>query len=276
MAIDEAIKNANDELKTGLQADFEHAAQLLKKREAKLKDLCNQTGLYYDSSRCGVFSVKTENGIKSWGRSVAQKAVAANKRAEIHNGVLNKTVDKGGKSGIIDTYRGVNMQIDKLTPCLENAKTREIVQTAYKLASKEELSRLEGWKFNWTDKGLENSEVYKLTLKDDEKIQGLIALTKFERDKAVYVNIVESAPHNLGKNKQYNGVGGHLYAIAVQKSIERGYGGFVFMDAKNMELVKHYKETLGATLLGHPHEYRMFIDEENAQKLVKIYTLKEE
>lgn len=79
VAIDEAIKNANGELKTGLQADFEHAAQLLKKREAKLKDLCNQTGLYYDSSRCGVFSVKTENGIKSWGRSAAQKAVAANK-----------------------------------------------------------------------------------------------------------------------------------------------------------------------------------------------------
>lgn len=79
VALDEAIKNANGELKTGLQADFEHAAQLLKKREAKLKDLCNQTGLYYDSSRCGVFSVKTENGIKSWGRSAAQKAVAANK-----------------------------------------------------------------------------------------------------------------------------------------------------------------------------------------------------
>ena len=80
MAIDEAIKNANGELKTGLQADFEHAAQLLKKREAKLKDLCNQTGLYYDSSRCGVFSVKTENGIRNWGKSTSQKAVWANKK----------------------------------------------------------------------------------------------------------------------------------------------------------------------------------------------------
>lgn len=85
VALDEAIKNANGELKTGLQADFEHAAQLLKKREAKLKDLCNQTGLYYDSSRCGVFSVKTENGIKSWGRSAAQKAVAAFERAKLPN-----------------------------------------------------------------------------------------------------------------------------------------------------------------------------------------------
>ena len=105
VALDEAIKNANGELKTGLQSDFEHAAQLLKKREAKLKDLCNQAGLYYDSTRCGVFSVKTENGIKSWGRSAAQKAVAANRRAEIQSGVLNKTVDKGGKSGIMGNVK---------------------------------------------------------------------------------------------------------------------------------------------------------------------------
>ena len=97
VALDEAIKNANGELKTGLQADFEHAAQLLKKREAKLKDLCNQTGLYYDSTRCGVFSVKTENGIKSWGRSAAQKAVAANKKALTVNNIGDIIKAQGGK-----------------------------------------------------------------------------------------------------------------------------------------------------------------------------------
>ena len=48
------------------------------------------------------------------------------------------------------------------------------------------------------------------------------------------------------------------------------------MDAKNMELVAHYQDTLGAVLLGRPHPYRMFVDEENAKKLIKIYTLKEE
>ena len=113
-------------------------------------------------------------------------------------------------------------------------------------------------------------------MKNESEIQGLVALTKLERDSAVYVNIVEAAPHNLGVNKQYNGVGGHLYAIAVQKSIENGYGGFVFMDAKNLELVEHYEKTLGATLLGRPHQYRMFINEESAQKLIDIYTLEED
>lgn len=168
------------------------------------------------------------------------------------------------------------MYIDKFTPCLENAKSGEIVQTSFSLVSKNELVKLKGWSFNWSDTSLNETKIYKLTVNGDSDIQGLVALKKFEKDKAVYINIVESAPHNLGKNKKYIGVGGHLYAIAVQKSLESGYGGFVFMDAKNEELVEHYKKTLGAVLLGRPHQYRMIIDEENAKKLIDIYTLKEE
>ena len=121
-----------------------------------------------------------------------------------------------------------------------------------------------------------NSDIYKLTLKGDNEIQGLISLFKLERDKAVYINIVESAPHNLGINKKYNGVGGHLYAVAAQKSLENGYGGFLFMDAKNMELMEHYKKTLGAILIGRPHPYRMIVDEEAASRLLKIYALEGE
>ena len=80
----------------------------------------------------------------------------------------------------------------------------------------------------------------------------------------------------LKETVRYNGVGGHLFAIAVQKSVDCGYGGYVFMDAKNAELVDHYKKTLGALFLGRPHPYRMIIDEENAMKLLSIYTLKGE
>lgn len=49
------------------------------------------------------------------------------------------------------------------------------------------------------------------------------------------------------KVKRYEGVGGHLFAIMMpQKSMEKGYGGFVFLDAKNADLVRHYEEALGA------------------------------
>lgn len=172
--------------------------------------------------------------------------------------------------------RVLDVTIDKFTPCLEHAKTGEIVETFYSLASKSELKQLDGWNFNWLADDLKNADIYKLQIKGDSEIQGLVSLTKFESDKAIYVNIAESAPHNLGKNKKYNGVGGHLFAIAAQTSKDLGYGGFVFMDAKNVELVKHYHDTLGAQFLGIPHQYRMFIDEDAAERLLEIYTLNKE
>ena len=48
------------------------------------------------------------------------------------------------------------------------------------------------------------------------------------------------------------------------------------MDAKNMELVEHYRKTLGALWIGMPHPYRMLVDEESAQKLLEIYNFKED
>lgn len=267
VVLDEAIKNAtSDELKAELKAEFSSKSVLLKRQEARLKDFCKQTGIYYDNSRLQVFTQATENGIKNWGKSVSSKAVWANK----------KSVDNSVKSGIIKAEKGIDMHIDKFTPCLENAQTGEILSTSFSLASKEELKQLSGWKFNWIEPELDKTEIYKLTLANDNEIQGLVALSPFERDRAMYINIVESAPHNLGANKRYNGVGGHLYAIAAQKSVDNGFNGFIFMDAKNWELVEHYEKTLGAILIGRPHPYRMIIDEKAAHKLLKIYTLKED
>lgn len=58
--------------------------------------------------------------------------------------------------------------------------------------------------------------------------------------------------------------------------MEKGYGGFVFLDAKNADLVRHYEEALGAQFLGIAHPYRMIIDEEAAARLLRIYTFDEE
>jgi len=187
------------------------------------------------------------------------------------------SVAKSVKSGIINTEgdnMGVSIEIDEFTPCLVEKSSGRIIDTQYSLATKEDL-KLKGWKFNWNSKNLDNSEVYKLTLKNENDIQGLVALKKFHKDNAIYVQLVESAPHNIGKNKKYDGVGGHLFAISIQKSLEYGYGGFVFMDAKNIDLVKHYSESLGAVHIGGAHPYRMFIDENNAMKVLNLYTLEE-
>lgn len=170
---------------------------------------------------------------------------------------------------------GSDIFIDRFTPCLIEIASGKIVPTQYSLATKSELNLI-GWNFNWLDTELSKSDIYKLTLKADNKIQALIAIDDFKNDNAVYVRLAESAPHNIGDNKLYSGVGGHLFAIAIKKSIEKGYGGFIFMDAKNIDLVEHYKNTLRAIHIGGVHPYRMYIDEENAQKILKYYTLEED
>ncbi len=164
--------------------------------------------------------------------------------------------------------------IDKLTPCLEKVKDHSIVDTDFKIATKEELKSLKKWQFKWTSKDLHECEIYKLTVNGDERIQGLVAIQDIHGSNAVYVKIAESAPHNIGINKEYLGVGGHLFAIAVQRSYDLGYNGFVYMDAKNLSLVKHYSQSLGAILIGQPHPYRMIIDEETAYHLINTYNFR--
>ena len=192
-----------------------------------------------------------------------------------------KELKKSKKNGIIISGRdnmGLSIEIDDFTPCLIERTTGKIVNTVFSLASLSELKPLkhQGWNFNWTADDLKDSDIYKLTLEGDDTIQGLVALKDMPNDYAVYLKLAESAPLNLGKNKRYEGVGGHLFAIAAKISMDHGYGGFLFFEAKNMELVRHYQEMFGGKVIGGVHQYRMVIDEEAAEQLLNKYTLKGE
>ena len=168
----------------------------------------------------------------------------------------------------------IDVLIDKLTPCLTEAATGKILQTTFSIASPGEIKGLQekGWNFDWTDDELRLTNIYKLLVEGDDTIQGLVSAEVIKG--AVYVHLVESAPHNLPPHKKFEGVGGHLFAIAMKLSAANGFGGYIFMDAKNVELVKHYNEMLGAELVPtHFHEYRLEVSEENAQKIIEKYTL---
>ena len=146
-----------------------------------------------------------------------------------------------GENGRID------IEIDKVTPCLEEVKTAMIVTTKYsKININEAFARqlkTEKWKFDWDrTKG----EVYQLTLDSNRLIQGLISLE--DGGSHIYVELVESAPKNIGKNKIYNGVGGHLFAIAAERSFELGYEGYITFKPKTA-LIKHYRDKLGAVMM---------------------------
>ena len=168
----------------------------------------------------------------------------------------------------------VDVVIDRLPPCLIDIATGQIYQTTFSVANASEICDLQqkGWNFDWTHKDLAYCNIYKLQAENDDEIQGLVAAEVVRG--AVYIHLAESAPHNQPPEKKYDGVGGHLFAIAVKLSLAMGFGGYVYFEAKNQALADHYLNILGARLLRtRIHDYRMEIDEESAQILIDKYTL---
>lgn len=163
----------------------------------------------------------------------------------------------------------VNILIDKLTDCLVDRSTEEIVETEYiKRASKIKKIDYSGWKFNWSTTEKNGYDIYELFVKGNPNVQGRISL-KIDGGVA-NVDIVETAPHNFGHNGKYEGVGGHLFAIACKISLENGCDGVVAFDSKS-DLVEYYKKELNAIEI---YPRRMVIFEEAAQILLDKYIRK--
>lgn len=163
----------------------------------------------------------------------------------------------------------INVEIDELTPCLVRASDGKIVETKVSPLSAY-TKELDTWEFDWKKEIKPGNKVYKLQAEGDERIQGLIK-TRVARD-GIVVELVESAPFNnphnkLYRNKEYVGVGAHLFAEAVKQSYENGLDGFVYFVAKT-KLIEYYKKELGAkSSIGNV----MYIDERSAKILYEKY-----
>lgn len=129
------------------------------------------------------------------------------------------------------------------------------------------ITKTKGWSFNWKQEFEEiKKEVYKLTIVNNPSIiQGLLSVT-IEQDH-VFMDLLESAPFNIGKQKIYEGVAGNLVAYACKISFQKGFDGFVAFTAKT-RLIDHYEQTLGAY---HFKNQRMIIDNQAARILVEKY-----
>lgn len=162
--------------------------------------------------------------------------------------------------------KGIDIEIDRLTNSIVNVISGEVFETEFNTISKKEIRRKD-WLFNWnTELKEKGNEVYKMTTVENKNIiQGLISLKI--RENYIFVNLVENAKFNRGKEKIYLGVGGNLFAYACKISKDMGFRGFVGFDAKTA-LIEHYSKTLGAErALGR----RMFITDENADILINQY-----
>jgi len=164
----------------------------------------------------------------------------------------------------------LDFEIDKLTNSVQNTISGDSFQTdvlRFTIKDARDVTKKNGWLFNWRTELADNKkEVYKLTIVNNPLvIQGLLSLT-IEMDH-ILMNLLESAPFNIGKNKLYEGVAGNLVAYACKVSFQNGFDGFVAFTAKT-KLIDHYEKTLGAYHFGG---HRMIIPKEAAQILVDKY-----
>jgi hypothetical protein len=160
--------------------------------------------------------------------------------------------------------------IDRLTNSIQNTISGDSFPTEVGRLAKADLkqvTRKNGWNFNWAEElGNNTREVYKLTITNNPNIiQGLMSFTI--RNDHIYMNLIESAPFNLGRNKLYEGIPGNLIAYACKASFQYGFDGFLSFTAKT-KLIEHYEKSLGAYHFGN---HLMIIQTSAAQKLVDKY-----
>lgn len=166
--------------------------------------------------------------------------------------------------------RLVNIEFDRLTNSIENRVTGDSFDTKVIEIEKSDLPNLKtGWNFDWIFEIKSKSKVYKLIVENNKSvIQGLISLTY--KEGFVFVELVESADFNIGRNKVYYGVAGNLFAFACKQSWDNGNYGYVAFNAKT-NLIEHYEKSIGAKRIGNSNQ--MIIEPQEASNLItKYYT----
>ena len=160
----------------------------------------------------------------------------------------------------------IDIFIDAFTHCLIDNKTGIEEKTYYKICDKKIPRAKNGWKFDWNKQQRDSkSVIYELFTEKDDELQGRISFRL--EDGFIFVELVETAPHNYGSKGKYSGVGAHLFAIACKESFSNGFEGNVSFVAKT-RLIEHYQKTLGAVLIS---SQVMIINQSAAYKLVQNY-----
>ncbi len=162
----------------------------------------------------------------------------------------------------------IDIIIDRLTNSIRNTISGDQFNTEIiQVIVIEKRITNKDWTFNWRQEIQDvNREVYKLVIENNEELnQGLISIT--DNNDHIFMNLIESAKFNKGRNKLYEGVPGNLVAFACRLAFEKGYEGIVSFIAKT-KLIKHYETSLGAKIFNGD---QMFIDTQAALKLIRQY-----
>lgn len=133
------------------------------------------------------------------------------------------------------------------------------------------IHKKDGWNFNWLEEfKKEGHEVYKLVIRGETKIQGLISFEVIHTEgyNTIEMHLIENAPCNFGNQKLFEDVACNLVAFACKQSFEHGFQGIVSFTAKT-QLIKYYSKKLGAQVIFGRN--RMAIFTEASKKLIDLY-----
>lgn len=135
---------------------------------------------------------------------------------------------------------------------LKNASTGDTVEAVIESVAEKDFDFLAKeknglYKFDWSR--FREKEVYKLRLKQDQKILGLMSITDHSETtvNAIEIELLEISSDNLGSKKLFDNIAGCLIAFACSESFRRSHDGFVFLTPKT-GLIEHYRTRYGFVL----------------------------
>lgn len=180
----------------------------------------------------------------------------------------------------------LSIEIDKITPCLEDETGQQLRTIIYKVENANILkgfTKRTGWYVNWK-KLYKKYDIFALSLADSPSIfQGLVAIKNFKDAGVTLLHWAVANPQNNSlkcTKKKYYGVGGHLFAIALLESIKAGFGGVVIGHPVNKKIYYHYINKLGAkpfngSALAQNYQYTILLEGMEARTLYEKYTFEE-
>ena len=150
---------------------------------------------------------------------------------------------------------------------LLRVQTGEEFEAEIRRVKVDELSEIDAsGRFGFEWKRERGNEVYKINLKNETEILGLVSLIDIPREMRIHINLLELESSHIGKKKKLDWIAGCLLAYAANTAFEKGYEGFVSLFPKT-ELIDVYVNKYGFAKLGIYH----FVDGQVSVNLISKY-----
>ena len=113
----------------------------------------------------------------------------------------------------------------------------------------------------------EKASLYKLCVRGDKDILGVMALVDVPQEKRIELKLLASSKENAGKNKIYDGIAGCLIAYACRKALKK-YGNLACVSlVPKTKLKSYYITKYGMTDGG----WQLFVEGKHLNDLIKKY-----